>query len=47
MSKTPGLKMLTKPFSKPVRMAKGGKGLEPDPSKKRLYKVGAEKNQKN
>lgn len=47
MTKSSGLKMLTKPFSKPVQMAKGGKGLEPDPTKKRLYKVGAEKNQKN
>lgn len=35
--------MLTKPGSKPVRLAKGGKELIPDNSKNRKYKVGNEK----
>jgi hypothetical protein len=42
--KTKGLKQLTKPHSKQVRMGKGGKELVPDTSKpNRKYKVGSEK----
>lgn len=41
-TKTKGLKRLTKANSTPVRMAKGGKELTRDTSKKRLYKVASE-----
>jgi hypothetical protein len=42
--KVRGLKALTKPHSKQVRMGKGGKELVPDTSKpNRKYKVGSEK----
>ncbi len=41
--KTKGLKQLTKANSIPMRMAKGGKGLERDNSKRRKYKVAGEK----
>ena len=42
MQKTKGLKLLTKPHSKPVRLAPGGKSLVPDPTKKRKYKLKSE-----
>jgi hypothetical protein len=42
--KSKGLKQLTKPHSKQVRLAKGGKELVPDTSKPaRKYRVGNEK----
>ena len=37
-----GLKSFTKPFSVPVKLAKGGKEFVRDNSKKRLYKVKGE-----
>lgn len=37
MGKTRGLKLLTKPFSTPVRLAKGGKEYVVDTSKQRKY----------
>ena len=37
--KTKGLKLLTRPGSIPVRLAKGGKELVRDTSKSRKYKV--------
>lgn len=40
---TKGLKKLTKPNSIPMRMAKGGKELVRDTSKKRKYMVPGEK----
>ena len=42
-NKTKGLKHLTKAHSVPMKMAKGGKELVKDNSKKRLYKVAGEK----
>ncbi len=42
-NKTKGLKQLTKSHSTPVRLAKGGKELVRDNTKKRLYKVAGEK----
>jgi len=41
-TKIKGLKRLTKANSTPVRMAKGGKELVRDNSKKRLYRVAGE-----
>lgn len=41
-NKTKGLKMLTRPGSIPVRLAKGGKELVRDNSKSRKYKVRGE-----
>ncbi len=41
-TKTKGLKMLTRAGSIPVRLAKGGKELVRDNSKKRLYRVRGE-----
>jgi hypothetical protein len=38
-----GIKSFTKPFSTPVRLAKGGKEFIVDTSKTRLYKVKGEK----
>lgn len=44
MEKKPkGLKQLTKPYSIPVRLAKGGKEYERDNTKQRKYKVAGEK----
>jgi len=40
--KTKGLKLLTRPGSIPVRLAKGGKELVRDTSKSRKYKVRGE-----
>lgn len=42
MNKAKGLKMLTKPHSVAVRLAKGGKTYEVDRSKQRKYKVKGE-----
>jgi len=41
-NKTKGLKMLTKPGSVPVRLAKGGKEFVRDNSKSRKYRVRGE-----
>jgi hypothetical protein len=41
--KTKGLKQLTKTYSIPVRLAKGGKELVRDNSKERKYRVAGEK----
>lgn len=43
MQKTKGLKLLTKPFSIPVRLAKGGKDFVRDNTKQRKYKLKEEK----
>lgn len=40
--KTKGLKMLTRPGSVPMRLAKGGKELIRDTSKSRKYRVRGE-----
>jgi hypothetical protein len=40
--KSKGLKMLTKPHSIPVKLAKGGKEFVRDNSKSRKYKVTGE-----
>lgn len=40
--KVPGLKLLTRKGSEPVRLAKGGKEYVRDSSKKRKYKVKGE-----
>lgn len=40
--KTKGLKMLTRPGSIPVRLAKGGKELVRDTSKSRKYRIRGE-----
>ena len=38
-----GLKQMTKPYSVPVRLAKGGKTYVVDTTKSRKYKVAGEK----
>ena len=40
--KAPGLKLMTRKGSEPVRLAKGGKEYVRDNSKKRKYKVKGE-----
>ena len=42
MNKTKGLKMLTRPGSIPMRLAKGGKELVRDNTKARKYRVRGE-----
>lgn len=41
-TKSKGLRQLTKPHSKPIKLTKGGKELVRDSSKHRKYKVKGE-----